>query len=43
MRKNNFVLRDGFGVKDDLVSFDKKGGRTVDFSFLKRKLKTQKK
>ena len=39
MRKNNFILRDGFGVKDDLVSFDKKGGRTVDFSFLKKKIK----
>ena len=43
MEKDNFFLREGFGIEDDLVSFDKKGGRTVDFSFLKRKIKIQKK
>ncbi len=37
MKKNDFKLRDGFGVDDDLVSFDKNKGRTVDFSFLRRK------
>ncbi len=39
MEKDNFFLREGFGIEDDLVSFDKKGGRTVDFSFLKKKNK----
>ena len=37
MKKNKFLLRDGFGIDDDLVSFDKNDGRTVDFSFLKKK------
>ena len=43
MRKNNFILRDGFGVKDDLVSFDKKVAELLILVFSKRKLKTQKK
>ena len=33
MEENDFVLRRGFGVKDDVISFDKKGGRIVDINF----------
>ncbi len=38
MEKMGFKLREGFGVEDDLVSFEKQGGRVVDFSFLKKKI-----
>ena len=33
MEENHFTLRQGFGVKDDIISFDKKGGRIVDINF----------
>jgi phosphorylcholine metabolism protein LicD len=41
MEKMNFKLREGFGVKNDLVSFDRAGGRIVDFTFLRKKIKNQ--
>lgn len=31
--KANFKLRQGFMVKDDIISFDKDGGRIVDINF----------
>ena len=31
--KENFILREGFMVKDDIISFDKAGGRIVDINF----------
>lgn len=37
---NGFVLRKGFQIKDDIISFFKKGGRIVDINFyIRKKLK----
>ncbi len=33
MKKNNFILREGFGVESPDLSFNKNGGRIVDFNF----------
>lgn len=33
MEKENFKIRPGYLIKDDLVSFDKSGGRVVDINF----------
>lgn len=33
MESNGFYLRKGFGIDNDVISFDKKGGRIVDINF----------
>jgi len=33
MKKENYILREGYGVKTPDLSFNKKGGRIVDFNF----------
>ena len=40
MSKANFKLREGFMVKNDIISFNKDGGRIVDINFYK-KIKSQ--
>lgn len=39
LKRNGYKLRKGFEVKDDIISFSKKGGRIVDINFyIKKKL-----
>lgn len=38
MKKNNFILKKKFLIKDDLLTFTKLGGREVDINFYKIKI-----
>ena len=43
MLNNGFVLRKGFKIKNDIISFSRKGGRIVDINFyLRKQLKNSK-
>ena len=41
MEQMDFKLSEGFGIKNDLVSFKREGGRIVDFTFLKKRIKDE--